>query len=154
MVVTGGSGLHSFSTGWRYDPDMAYRVDITARLQQRMLEIVGTALPLITRSQADADLVGLAHLRGEMVDAIDAYCRHIHGLRDDADAPAEWLDRLIAGCNELRATYQSFGVRWMRRDCIAHWHEYRLSAVVMMKQVRKLVQDAEAAKQDASADAA
>ncbi len=57
-----------------YPADMIHRIDITARLQRRMLEIVGTALPLLTRSRADADLVGLAHLRGEMVDAIDAYC--------------------------------------------------------------------------------
>ena len=51
------------------------QLDILARLQTRLLEIVGTGLPLITSSIRDADLIGLAHLRGEMVAALaDVAC--------------------------------------------------------------------------------
>ncbi|GEM_PF-1368587 len=130
--------MNAFSMSGSYPADMIHRIDITARLQRRMLEIVGTALPLLTRSRADADLVGLAHLRGEMVDAIDAYCRHVEAMRD---AGSKGLD---AGCIDLRAAYETFRARWAQRENVDHWAEYRLSAVVMMKQIRALVQQAEA----------
>ena len=122
---------------------MVYRLDITARLHRRMLEIVGTALPLITSSRADADLVGLGHLREEMVQAMDAYCHHVHQLRNMGLVAANDADTLVAGCTDLRSAYEAFRARWVHRDGIENWYEYRLSAVVMMKQVRALVQHAE-----------
>ena len=115
--------------------DMTYRLDITARLHRQMLDVVGTALPLITSSRADADLSGLAHLRQEMVRTLEAYSVHVKSLGDAA---------LIARCASLEQAYQSFRARWVYRDGIEHWYEYRLSAIVMMKQVRALVQQAEA----------
>ena len=122
---------------------MVHQLDITARLQRRMLQIVGDALPLITKARADADLIGLAHLRGEMTDAIAAYCRHIDRLQNDAINSIDRLERLADSCIKLQAAYESFRIRWVHRDDTDYWHEYRLSAVVMMKQVRSLVQDAE-----------
>lgn len=123
---------------------MAHRLNIIVRLQRRMLEIVGTGLPLITKLRDDADLVGLAHLRGEMVDSIGAYCRHVSELQDGSAAPADQSQALLVGCNDLQAAYEKFRARWVHRDGIDHWQEYRLSAVVMMKQVRAVVQNAEA----------
>ena len=123
---------------------MTYRLDITGRLHRRMLEIVGTALPLMTGSRADADLIGLAHLREEMVEAIDAYCRHVQTLREAGHAPSAPGAALDDGCTSLRSAYDTFRARWVHREALENWHEYRLSAVVMMKQVRTLVQQAEA----------
>ena len=122
---------------------MVYRLDITARLHRRMLEIVGTALPLMAGSRDDADMIGLAHLREEMVDAMDTYCRHVHHLRDDGRVSRTAGQALVDGCTRLRAAYEAFRARWIHRDGIEHWYEYRLSAVVMMKQVRSHVQQAE-----------
>lgn len=127
---------------------MICRLDITARLHRRMLEIVGTALPLITGSHADADLIGLAHLRKDMVAAIDLYCEHVQGLLDEArgalgSADLGEAERLARGCVSLREAYDGFRARWAHRHAADHWHEYRLSAVVMMKQVRSHVEQAE-----------
>ena len=123
---------------------MIQRVDITARLQHRLLEIVSTALPLITRSIADADLLGLAHLRGEMIHALDAYYCHVSKLNADAGRSADECDRLTVSCVELRAAYEAFRARWVFRNGAESWHEYRLSAVVMMKHVRSIMQEADA----------
>jgi hypothetical protein len=130
---------------------MAPRLDITRRLHERLLEIVRTALPLIPGSWRDADFDALAHLREEMVAAIDLYCRHVHRLRDDAirnggALAVERAEMLVAGCTSLRGAYDSFRCRWAQRAAVEHWHEYRLSAIVMMKQVRNRVQQAEAAR--------
>lgn len=121
---------------------MAHRLDILHRLQSRLLEIVATGLPLIPSSMKDADLVGLAHLRGEMVAALLAYTRYI----DDhlipqavASGDAERLRHAQAskaGCVGLRQAYGGFRRRWAHRDGLTNWPEYRLSAIVMMKQVR------------------
>lgn len=126
---------------------MSQRLDITRRLQQRLLEIVRTALPLIPSSFGDADLVGLAHLRIEMVDTIEAYCRHVHRIPEactegphDGPSTAECLKE---GCVALRGAYDAFCERWEHRTALNHWYEYRLSAVVMMKQVRDHVRNAE-----------
>ncbi|WP_174291241.1 hypothetical protein [Sphingomonas bacterium] len=111
-----------------------------------MLEIVGTALPLMTSARADADLIGLAHLREEMVQAMDAYCHHVHQLHDAGSLVPDHADLLVGGCVELRSAYEAFRIRWVHRDGIENWYEYRLSAVVMMKQVRALVQQAETSR--------
>lgn len=115
---------------------MTYRLDITARLHRQLLDIVATALPLITSSRADADLIGLAYLRSEMVRKLKAYGSHVSQLGDPEQ---------IARYTNLQHAYDAFCERWVYRDGIEHWHEYRLSVVVMMKQVRSLVQSAEAA---------
>ena len=120
---------------------MAYRLDITERLHRRMLEIVGTGLPLITRSLSDADLDGLAFLRGEMIDTIEGYCRHVHQVSGDDG------QRLIEGCADVRAAYETFRLRWEHRHVSGNWLEYRLSAVVMMKQVRAHVERARALRE-------
>ena len=116
-----------------------------------MLEIVGSALPLIARTFGDADLAGLAHLREEMVEAIKAYCRHVHHQRELAVACGDTQELAIAqaladGCTGLNAAYDTFRDRWVHRDAAGNWHEYRLSAIVMMKHVRDQVQRAEAVR--------
>lgn len=128
---------------------MPHRLDIASRMHERLMEIVGVALPLIASSMADADLVGLAHLREEMVEAIDRYCRYVHALRDAARAAGDGggaarTDELAAECAELRAAYEGFRTRWADRTAVEHWPEYRLSAIVMMKRVRACVRRAEA----------
>ena len=132
---------------------MAHRLDITKRLHERLLEIVRTALPLIPSVKADADLIGLAHLRSEMVEAMNAYCRHVHELHGDAAATAEpsrllTARTLIEGCSSLHASYEVFRERWEHRAALDNWYEYRLSAVVMMKQVRDQVRQTESLFQD------
>ena len=127
---------------------MIERLDITGRLHARLLEIIRTALPLITSSMRDADLIGLVHLRGEMVDAIEAYCRHLHEVRDDAAKTADLADvakmnSMVEGCAALNAAYETYRARWVHRRAAVNWCEYRLSAIVMMKQVRDVVQQAE-----------
>lgn len=66
------------------------------------------------------------------------YCRHVHGIGGSRG------DDLVAGCTEIRAAYEAFRARWEHRRAAENWHEYRLSAVVMMKQVRAHVQEAAA----------
>jgi hypothetical protein len=127
---------------------MTYRLDIIRRLHDQMLEIVRTGLPLITSSQADADLTGLAHLREEMVTTIDRYCRHASKLGEaalesaDDQARAE-ADHLVEQSGNLRASYDAFRDRWAHRDAVGNWPEYRLSAIVMMKQIRNHIQAAD-----------
>lgn len=127
---------------------MPERLDITLRLHERMLDIVRTGLPRITSSMRDADLEGLAFLRGEMVGTIDAYCRHVGQLHTTAlrrGDPAETAiaDALAEGCAALSAAYDDFRLRWADRSAAEHWPEYRLSAIVMMKHVRNSVRRAE-----------
>ena len=88
---------------------MGPRLDITGRLQRRMLEIISTALPLITKSLHDADLGGLAHLRDEMVDAIEAYRLHADRLRGREG------ESLCRGYAEVAAAYDGFRARWEHR---------------------------------------
>ena len=132
---------------------MRYQLDVTTRLHERLLEIVRTALPLITASVADADLIGLTHLREEMVQAMELYGRHVHRLRDKADEAGDAAgmaaaSRLVAGSTQLAAFYAAFRDRWARRQAMENWHEYRLSAIVMMKQVRAGMQAAEQLRHD------
>lgn len=121
---------------------MAHRLDILHRLQSRLLEIVGTGLPLITSSIKDADLVGLAHLRGEMVAALMAYARYVdetvmpEALASGDPERLRRAEELKAGCLQLKAAYRGFRRRWAHRDGRTNWPEYRLSAIVMMKQMR------------------
>lgn len=126
----------------------AHHLDITARLHARMIGIVTAALPLITKSKSDADLVGLAHLREEMLEIIAAYRRYIHSLSTNGELantgqqPSS-VNILIANLADFENAYEQFRARWLYRDGISHWHEYRLSCVVMMKRLRLLVHDAE-----------
>lgn len=126
---------------------MTNRLDITGRLHERMLDVVRAALPLITTSMAEADLAGLAHLREEMVEAIEAYCRHVREIvamaREGGDCHAiAHAELLTSGCAGLQSAYEAFRLRWAHRHAAESWHEYRLSAVVMMKKVRNHVQAA------------
>lgn len=127
---------------------MTRRLDILDRLHRRLLDIVGTALPLITSSVRDADLVGLAHLRDEMVCAVEEYARYVqeHVLEVAiASADAERIrlaQEIKIGSLALERSYQSFTDRWQHRDGISNWPEYRLSAIMMMKQVRNHVRAA------------
>jgi hypothetical protein len=127
---------------------MTYRLDITSRLHGQMLEVVRSGLPLITNSMADADLIGLSHLRDEMVSTIDRYCRHAARLRENAALSvdeADWdeADKLVAQSESLRASYDAFRDRWAQRDAVGNWPEYRLSAIVMMKQIRNHIRVAD-----------
>ena len=127
---------------------MVSRLDITRRYHERLLEVIKTALPFLTSSMRDADLIGLTHLREEMAEAMGAYCRHVHHLRDGARdareaAALSQAEALVTGCVSLHAAYDAFRSRWAHRHAVEHWPEYRLSAIVMMKQVRNHVQHAE-----------
>lgn len=138
---------------------MVYCLDITRRLHQRLLYIVRVALPLIPASMGDADMAGLAHLREEMIEAIDAYSRHTRQLHDTALAAGDAArlaeaDMLMRGCAALGDAYDAFRARWAHRHAMDNWHEYRLSAVVMMKQVRSHIQSAERQRPDGDAFAA
>lgn len=127
---------------------MAHRLNILDRLHTRLLEIVGTALPLITSSIRDADLVGLAHLRAEMVCALEEYARYVQQQVLDIASSGSDRERIrLAQEIKIRSialeqTYRAFTERWRHRDGIANWPEYRLSAIVMMKQVRNHVRTA------------
>ena len=139
---------------------MAHRLDILDRLHVRLLDIVGTGLRLMTASMKDADLVGLAHLRDEMIEAIGAYCRFVHGdglvahvAGDDAQRRAT-AARVRAGCSDLKGAYDAFTARWTHRDGTLNWPEYRLSAIVMMKRIRDQVRAASTLSDDAEPPAA
>ena len=141
-------GPKGSATNRRYGETMVKRLDILARHHARLLDIVGTALPLITASAQDADLPGLAHLRGEMIEAMAAYQRHVHDRMStaatDAGDPVQTRRAQAAkiGCIEIERAYQTFTNRWAHREAAHHWPEYRLSAIVMMKQVRDHVRAA------------
>lgn len=119
---------------------MVNRLDITARLQRRIVEISSTAIPLIAKRQDEADLVGLNHLRGELMAAVGAYVRHIHRLGIEVKEPSAEIELLASRCLALRVAYRDFRRRWIYRDGMDHWHEYRLSASVLMKQIRALTE--------------
>ncbi|WP_374944523.1 hypothetical protein [Sphingomonas sp.] len=125
-----------------------HHLNILDRLHARLLDIIGTALPLITSSIADADLIGLAHLRTEMIQAIDAYTHYVHDHVLDAAVAAndparmQLAHEIKIGCISLEQTYRTFTSRWAHRDGMLNWPEYRLSAIVMMKQIRDQVRSA------------
>lgn len=126
----------------------AHHLDIIARLHARMIGIVTAALPLITKSRSDADLIGLAHLREEMLEIIAAYRRYIYSLNTSCELlisrqKQSSINILVTNLADFENAYEEFRARWLYRDGISHWHEYRLSCVVMMKRLRLLVHDAE-----------
>lgn len=131
-----------------YRANMIDRLNILDRLHTRLLEIVATGLPLLASSIADADLVGLAHLRGEMIAAIDSYARYVHdhvlgpAMRGDDAERLRLAHRIKVGAIQLQQSYHTFTTRWADRDGMSNWPEYRLSAIVMMKQVRDQVREA------------
>lgn len=127
---------------------MPQRLDLLARHHNRLLEIMSTAGPLITATSAGADLEALAFLRQEMTEALAAYQRFVHEaiyapLAGAAQSPAG-RDALALklGCIEVQLDYDRFRQRWARRDALASWSEYRLSAAAMMKRVRDHVAQA------------
>ena len=126
---------------------MPQRLDILDRLHKRLLDIIASGLPLITSSVRDADMVGLVYLRSEMLVTIEAYAQHIQQLSDAAHvsgdlAREQAAQELKIGCIALQQTYRAFTDRWRHRDGISNWPEYRLSAIVMMKQVRNHIRAA------------
>ncbi|MEG3124429.1 hypothetical protein [Sphingomonas sp. GB1N7] len=103
----------------------------------------------MTSSMGDADLIGLSYLRAEVVEAMAAYRRCADQERVAASEPAAfeqiaYADLLASGSIELQRIYDDFRRRWIDREIVGNWHEYRLSAIVMMKQVRNHVQNAQA----------
>lgn len=127
---------------------MTRRLNILDRLHRRLLDIVGTGLPLITSSVRDADLVGLAHLRDEMICAVEEYARYVQqyvlevALAGTDPEQIRLAQEIKIGSVALERSYQSFTDRWRHRDGISNWPEYRLSAIMMMKQVRNHVRAA------------
>lgn len=143
-----GNDVKDCATLVCHGPRVSRRLNILDRLHTRLLDIVGTALPLITASARDADFVGLAHLRMEMICAMAEYARYVQQHVVDAalaGADPEQIrlaQEIKIGSIALQRSYQSFADRWLHRDGMANWPEYRLSAIVMMKQVRSHVRDA------------
>ncbi len=130
---------------------MPATLDLVARLHRRLLEIVGTTLPLMPSAMRDADLDGLAQLRWEMVEAMAAYRRHAEQAHTASlccgnAAAVDVADALCRGARGLERAYEEFRQRWAHRDAVGNWAEYRLSAIRMMKQVRNQVQAAEEAR--------
>lgn len=126
---------------------MVQRLDILERLHARLLEIVGTGLPMLTSSMRDADLEGLTQLREEMVAAIEVYAHYVHKLLGKALADGDTdvvrtAHDLKLDCIALQQAYRTFTARWAHRDGGLNWPEYRLSAIVMMKQIRNHVRAA------------
>lgn len=119
------------------------RLDILSRHHDRIREIMATASQLIVGYSKDADLGALRHLRREMVEALIAYQRFVHEeifepslLADEADPARRDARALKIDCIQLQRDYDDFGMRWAHRDIVDNWQEYRLSANLMMKQVR------------------
>lgn len=123
---------------------MIRRLNILHRLHGRMLDIVAAGLPLLTSSMRDADLIGLTYLRGEMIEVLAAYARHVRELETDAEQMQDpdrvrLAGEIVRGCTALHRSYEAFRNRWAHRDGQMNWPEYRLSAIVMMKQIRDQV---------------
>lgn len=121
---------------------MSQRLNLLARHHSRLLEIMGTARPLITSSAERADLVALRHLRREMVEALAAYQRFVHeeifepARTSGSRAARADAQELKIGCIDIQVAYDAFGIRWSRRNALESWSEYRLSSIRMMKRVR------------------
>lgn len=126
---------------------MPAALDIVDRLHRRLLEIIATALPLMTSSMRDADLEGLTFLREEMVEAIASYRRyayqaHATAIAGGSDAAIAGTAALCFNCTLLDEAYGAFRERWAQRLAVEHWAEYRLTAIRMMKSVRNHVLEA------------
>lgn len=124
---------------------MLRRLNLLHRLHNRLLEIVTTAAPLIASTPEEADLVGLQHLRDEMVHTMSAYDRYIDEVliaQAEASGDADLICRARAiqvGSRRLTDAYDAFRARWVGRNPLANWPEYRLSAMLMIKQLRQQV---------------
>jgi len=121
---------------------MTYRIDLLARHHQRLLEIIETAYPLITASHADADTVGLRHLRREMEETLMSYERFIRedicerSLWSATDEAVQDARALLASCQLLRKDYRGFIHRWTATESATNWARYRLAIMCMIQQFR------------------
>jgi hypothetical protein len=129
---------------------MVVPLDITKRLHDRLMEIVNTAFALITPSLRDADLAGLAYLRREMIQLLEIYSDHVDAKIEsmEGDEALRYLEVLQDSLRQLSLSYEKFRARWVHREATQNWPEYRLSCVVMMKQFRDHLTNAEQARQD------
>lgn len=121
---------------------MSGRIDMLARHHDRLLEILETARPMITDAVEDANLEGLRHLRGELVEALAAYQRYVHEeiyqpAQHGVGAPEalEGARMLKIGCIQLQRDYEDFGLRWTRCEVLENWPEYRRSANRIIEQI-------------------
>lgn len=120
---------------------MPHRLNLVERHHKRLLEIVSAALPLITGSARDADLIGLRYLRQETVEALASYARLVADMVDNAEGSGDGRAAFVAGtlqarCRTIGGSYETFRGRWLERVALDNWAEYRLSAILMMKRVR------------------
>lgn len=124
---------------------MLRTLDLLHRLHTRLLDIASTATPLITPTLEEADLVGLCYLRDEMVQMMAAYGRFIDEVlvpRAERSGDPELICRARAihvGSERLINAYDRFCARWVHRDPMMNWPEYRLTAMLMIKQLREQV---------------
>ena len=88
----------------------------------------------------------------ELIDTLADYQRCIHKRLDDAldTGDAEEIARATAlkiGAITLANAYRAYTERWLHRDALVHWPEYRLSAQRMINAIVAATQFADVPKQ-------
>ncbi|WP_010162386.1 hypothetical protein [Sphingomonas sp. PAMC 26617] len=123
---------------------MDKRLYIIERHHRRMSAILQDARPLLSSPAASVDHAGLGYLRNELVDALVSYRRFVQEdicLSPIGGGPDGRSDatELKTTCAEIESAYQRFRERWIYRQVPDNWSEYRLSAQVMMKQIKTAI---------------
>lgn len=116
---------------------MVEPLDITKRYHERLLETANRAATLVDVSLEGSDLIGLEHLRREMVFLLEGYAAYVIQMplvAQDVDK-LHYIEQLRFGAIILQRSYEKFRTRWVHREATENWHEYRLSLNVMIKQL-------------------